>query len=46
MIGSRHEAQGSAFVGRLVFGLTALFGTIILIRALPDMIRYLRVRRM
>jgi hypothetical protein len=46
MIGSRHEVHGSAVVGRILFGLTALVGSILLIRALPDLVRYLRVRRM
>jgi hypothetical protein len=41
-----HETQGSAMVGRSLIGLTLLAGTLILIRALPDLVRYMRVRRM
>jgi hypothetical protein len=43
---SRRELSTSTLLGRVAFGLTALAGAILLVRSVPDLVRYLRVRRM
>lgn len=50
MKGNRHarrrELSTSTMLGRVMLGLTALAGAIVFVRTVPDLVRYLRVRRM
>jgi hypothetical protein len=46
MKGFGSHREGHEMIGRVMSGLAALVGTIILVRSLPDLVRYFRVRRM
>lgn len=45
-IGKRSKDAGGALAGRVLLGIATLGAAIVLLRSLPDLIRYLRIRRM
>lgn len=46
--GARNIARGGAgaVAGRVLLGIAALGAVIVFVRSLPDLVRYLRIRRM
>jgi hypothetical protein len=42
----KHKSQTGAIVGRALIGVAAISAVVVLIRSLPDLVRYMRIERM